>query len=296
MKKFINLMAVFVAVLLLAATPLLAQPVPLRADQLDQLVSRIALYPDPLLAQILTASTYPDQIPDAAAWADGHSYLHGDELAKAISADHLNWDPSVLALLPFPSVLDMMSRDMAWTRQLGDAVLTQRPAVMDAVQRMRRRAYDYGYLRSGAYVRVGVYPGYIEILPVDPAYIYVPVYDPLVVFSRPVGGVVVSAAISFGPPVWIAPALVPFGWARAGFVWPSHVLLIDRQPWRRVWDNRLTYVHPYERPWHPEAPRVERHELHGRAEVARRAHRSDCRPGAAARLVPRPPESFHYNF
>lgn len=177
-----------------------AQPVALRPDQLDQLVSRIALYPDPLLAQILTASTYADQIPEAAAWADGHRYLRGDELANAISADHLNWDPSVMALLPFPSVLNILNQDMTWTRQLGDAVLAQRPDVMDAVQRMRRRAWDYGYLRSGAYVRVTAYPGYIEILPIDPAYIYVPVYDPAVVFFRPSGHVLVSAVISFGPP------------------------------------------------------------------------------------------------
>ncbi len=263
MKKFHSGIVIhaLLAALFVLTTPAFAQPVPLRPDRLDQLVSRIALYPDPLLAQVLTASTYPDQIAEASEWADGHRYLSGNDLANAISADHLNWDPSVLALLPFPSVLDMMSRDMSWTRQLGDAVLVQRPEVMDAVQRMRRRAYDYGYLRSSAYIRVGAYPGYIEILPVDPAYIYVPVYDPAAVFSRPVGPVVVSAAIRFGPPVFIGPALTPFGWAHAGFVWPSHVLVIDREPWRRVWDNRLTYVHPYERPWRPAPPRVERHEL-----------------------------------
>ncbi|HLH42611.1 MAG TPA: DUF3300 domain-containing protein [Bryobacteraceae bacterium] len=273
MKNIRIMIFALLAALLFASAAAYAQPAPLRPDQLDQLVGKIALYPDPLLAQVLTASTYPDQIPEAAAWADGHRYLHGNELAGAISDDHLNWDPSVLALLPFPSVLDMMNRDMRWTRQLGDAVLTQRPEVMDAVQRMRRRAYDYGYLRSGAYIRVGVYPGYVEILPVDPAYIYVPVYDPVVVFSRPVGRVVVSAAISFGPAVWIGPALAGFGWAYAGFNWPSHVLVIDRQPWDRVWDNRLTYVHPYERPWHPTEPRVERHELSRRMEAKGRAPR-----------------------
>jgi hypothetical protein len=255
------------------ALPAQAQPVSLSPRQLDHLVSRIALYPDPLLAQILTAATYPDQIPEAAAWADGHRYLHGDQLAAAIAADHLNWDPSVMALLPFPSVLDMMNSDMAWTRQLGDAVLAQRPDVMDAVQRMRQKAWDYGYLRSGPYVRVGVYPGYIEILPVDPAYICVPIYDPVVVFSRPFGRVFVSAAITFGPPVFIAPGFLPFGWINAGFVWPTHALLLDRQPWRRVWANRMTYVHPYSRPWHPAGPRVEHHALQGRLAPEPRARR-----------------------
>jgi hypothetical protein len=86
-------------------------------EELDRLVSRIALYPDPLLTQILTASTFSDQIPEAADWADEHHYLTGPELAEAIEADHLSWDPSVLALLPFPSVLDMMASDMAWTTE-----------------------------------------------------------------------------------------------------------------------------------------------------------------------------------
>jgi hypothetical protein len=112
------------------------QPVALTPSQLDQLVARIALYPDPLLAQVLTASTYWSEIPEAASWADQHSYLKGDALAQAMQADHLQWDPSILALLPFPSTLDMMAHDPAWTEQLGNAVLTQDPEVMDAMQRM----------------------------------------------------------------------------------------------------------------------------------------------------------------
>ena len=116
----------------------------LSSSQLDQMVARIALYPDPLLAQVLTASTYWSEIPDAARWADEHSYLKGDALAQAIQSDHLQWDPSILGLLAFPSVLDMMASDPTWTQQLGDAVLTQRADVMDAVQRMRRKARTYG--------------------------------------------------------------------------------------------------------------------------------------------------------
>ena len=120
---------------------MLAQEPPDRSpEQLDKLVARIALYPDPLLAQVLAASTFPDQIPEAAKWADEHHYLTGDELAKAISEDHLSWDPSVQALLPFPSVLEMMASDMKWTRDLGDAFLAQHQDVMDAMQRMRQKA------------------------------------------------------------------------------------------------------------------------------------------------------------
>ena len=112
---------------------------PLTEKQLENLVSRIALYPDPLLAQILTACTYGNEIPEAAAWADEHSNLKGEALASAIREDNLQWDPSVLALLPFPSVLDMMAKDPAWIEQLGNAVLAQRGDVMDAVQRLRSR-------------------------------------------------------------------------------------------------------------------------------------------------------------
>jgi hypothetical protein len=86
-------------------------PPPVPPQQLDQLVQRIALYPDPLLAQVLTASTFWQQVPDAATWAQQHSNLTGDALAQAIQADNLPWDPSVLTLLTFPSVLDMMARD-----------------------------------------------------------------------------------------------------------------------------------------------------------------------------------------
>jgi len=109
-------------------------------EQLDKLVARIALYPDSLLAQVLAAATYPDQIPDAARWADQHHYLTGQALSSAITADQLPWDPSVQALLPFPSVLDQMASDPNWTNDLGNTVLAQRPEVMDAVQRMRQKA------------------------------------------------------------------------------------------------------------------------------------------------------------
>src|SRR5579862_3579607 len=129
-----------------SAAFVLAQPPLMGPGQLDQLVSRIALYPDPLLAQVLAAATYPDQIYDADMWANQHRYLRGDDLARAINEDHLPFDPSVQALLPFPEVLHMMASDPNWTRDLGDQFLGQREAVMDAVQRMRHQAYQFGYL------------------------------------------------------------------------------------------------------------------------------------------------------
>jgi hypothetical protein len=245
----------------LGVVPAPTQPATLSPPELDQLVARIALYPDPLLAQILTASSYWSEIPEAAAWADQHSDLKGEALAEAIKADNLQWDPSVLALLPFPSVLDEMARDMAWTEQLGNAVLTQRGAVMDAVQRMRRKAMDYGYLQPNNYEQIVSDGGYIQILPVNPGLIYVPYYDPLVVFSRPA----IAGAIRFGPGITIGGAFAPWGWASVGFLWPSRSIIIDRHPWGRVWANRGVYVHPYAHPWvRAVGPRLEAHPIRRR--------------------------------
>ncbi|WP_334270312.1 DUF3300 domain-containing protein [Edaphobacter sp. HDX4] len=240
-----------------------AQPGLLTPTQLDQLVARIALYPDPLLANILTASTYWSEIPQAAAWADQHSYLKGDALAQAIQADHLQWDPSILALLPFPSVLDMMARDPAWTEQLGNAVLTQETEVMDAVQRMRQQAMSYGYLAPNSYINVVATGGYIQILPVNPNVVYVPYYDPLVVFASPRRGLAIAGAIHFGPGITIGSAFAGWGWwFGSGFLWPSHTILIDHRPWGRTWINRTGYIHPYVHPWvRPIGPRVETHRL-----------------------------------
>jgi hypothetical protein len=243
-------------------------------EQLDHLVSRIALYPDPLLAQVLAASTFADDIPDAAKWADDHHYLRGDDLASAIKADQLPWDPSVQALLPFPSVLDMMASDMDWTRSFGDAFLAQHDDVMNAVQRMRQKARDYGYLASNGEVVVGTGP-YITIDPVDPAFVWVPVYDPAVVFFAPRPGFVVGGAIGWGFGINIGVWFRPWGWGWTRFDWGTHVIIIAGHPWGRVWANRFVYVHPWGsgiRRW-PTGSRVEGHRLIPRNQVERRAAR-----------------------
>jgi hypothetical protein len=228
------------------AIPAFAQP-RFAPDQLDRMVDRIALYPDPLLAQILSAATFSNQIPDAADYAGHHRYITGDALANAIQQDNLPWDPSVVALIPFPSVLDMMAGDMGWTQQLGDAVLAQRGEVMDAVQQMRRRAYDFGYLRSGPDIRVNYGP-YIEILPVGGYYV-VPRYDPLIVYARPRAGFFVGGAIAFGPHIVLGASYAPWGWRAPAFGWGAHAIIFDNHPWERTWVNRTTYVHPYAVPY-----------------------------------------------
>jgi hypothetical protein len=238
---------------------------PLTEKQLENLVARIALYPDPLLAQILTSSTYWNEIPEAAAWANEHSYLKGDALADAIRADNLPWDPSVLALIPFPSVLNLMAQDPAWTEQLGNAVLTRRADVMDAVQRLRKKAREFGYLRTNPYCTVVENDGYIEIFPVNPAYIYVPTYDPLVVFAAPRPGFFIGGAIGWGPAVVITAGFFPWGWAHPYFGWRAHAIFFDATPWGRVWANRGYYFQPYAHPWvRTVGPRVEVHPHIGR--------------------------------
>jgi hypothetical protein len=243
-------------------------------QELDRLVQRVALYPDPLLAQVFAAATFPDQIPDAAQWADQHHYLTGDALAAAISQDQLPWDPSVQALLPFPSVLEMMASDMAWTQEVGNAFLAQQPDVMDAVQRMRHSAYQYGYLRTNPQVIVNAGP-YIEILPANPAFLVVPYYNPLIVFAPPRPGFFVGGAISFRFGVTLGVAFRPWGWGVNRFVWSAHNVFINNARWDRTWVNRRTYVHPYADVRRYAAPRpAERHELHERSERERQAART----------------------
>jgi hypothetical protein len=271
-------MKTVLAVLLLALPLGLAAQAPppsMPPQELDRLVGPIALYPDPLLAQVLAAATYSDQIPDAAKWADEHHYLTGQALADAIQQDALPWDPSVQAMLPFPAVLDRMASDMNWTRQLGDAFLAQPNDVMDAAQRMRRQAYDYGYLRSNNRVVVRTGP-FIDIEPVDPNFMVVPYYDPLVIYAPVRPGFFVGAGIGWGYGIGLGVWFRPWGWGYTHFGWGNHAVFINNVVWGRRWDNRLAYAHPYRglvRPG-PGAARVaDRHELMGRSEREKSAAR-----------------------
>jgi len=277
MKKIRNVAAATLMLAIMIAAPVLAQAPPsFPPGQLDQLVARIALYPDPLLAQILAAATYPNDIPAAAQWADEHHYLTGQALANAITGDQLPWDPSVQAMLPFPSVLDMMNADMNWTTQLGNAFLAEQQAVMDAVQRQRALATRYGYLRTNPQVVVSGGP-YITILPVNPGFIVCPFYDPAVVFFAPRAGFVVGGAIRFGFGVSIGGFFAPWGWGGVRFDWGSHAVFLGGARWGRTWANRGVYVHPgyagIRRPGPGVARPAETHTLERRSEPERNAAR-----------------------
>src|SRR5271169_4684973 len=122
------------------------QPAPQTPEQIQRLVAPIALYPDSLVAQILAASTFPEEVVEADRWVQAHPDLKGEALGQAV--DQEQWDPSVKALAAFPSVLGNMDKNLSWTSSLGDAYYNQQQDVMDAVQVMRRKAQDAGALKN----------------------------------------------------------------------------------------------------------------------------------------------------
>jgi len=187
-----------------AATPTSAdQSQLLSAGQLDALVSPIALYPDALLSQILIASTYPLEVVEADRWANKNQNLKGDALKAAV--DKQSWDDSVKSLVATPSVLDMMSEQLSWTQQLGDAVLAQQPDVMDAIQRLRAKAQANDKLKSNAQQTVTTQQQngeqVIVIAPTQPDTVYVPYYNPAVVYGS-----------------WPYPSYPPYYWPAPGYI------------------------------------------------------------------------------
>src|SRR5213593_4064997 len=160
----------------------------LASGEVDSLVAPIALYPDPLLAQTLAASTYPLEIIQLQQWMDRNKNLQGKALADAVAKQP--WDPSVQSLVEFPDVVQRMAGNIQWTTDLGNAFLAQQSAVMDAVQRMRAKAQGTGNLKTSAQQVVKtetVSSGkqVIEIQQANPDVVYVPSYDPQVVYGPP---------------------------------------------------------------------------------------------------------------
>ncbi|MGH9685356.1 MAG: DUF3300 domain-containing protein [Candidatus Acidiferrales bacterium] len=168
---------------------------PYTADQLDNLLAPIALYPDPLLAQVLPASTFPDQIDAAARYV--RSYGQN-------GVDDQPWDVSVKSVAHYPTVLDMMDSKLDWTTAVGQAYVNQSTDVMTSVQRLRSMAQSQGNLASTPQQQVVDSGGYIQIWPAQPQYIYVPVYDPAIVYyRRPAWGYAVAFGAGFAIGAWL---------------------------------------------------------------------------------------------
>src|SRR5277367_1622631 len=181
------------------------QGVPLTADELQQLAAPIALYPDALVAQVLAAATFPDQVSAASSWLQYHSYLTGSTLMAAV--DQQPWDPAIKALSQFPSVLANMAANLTWTSSLGEAYHLQAADMMAAIQVLRAKAYAAGNLKSSTQLAVVQQsPQVIVIQPVNPQVVYVPMYNPAVVYGYPY---VVPAYVYVPPPA--GAAIVAFG-------------------------------------------------------------------------------------
>src|SRR5215831_13297383 len=213
-----------------ATPPPAIQPAQVTAEQLQQLVAPIALYPDELVAEILAASTYPTEIVEANRWLQQNSSLKGDQLASEV--DKQPWDPSVKALTQFPSVLENMDKNLSWTSALGDAYFNDQQAVLAAVQVMRKRAQDAGTLKSTPQQAVTTQGQTITIQPANPQIVYLPQYDPWIVYGAPLA---VYPGYIAGP--WVAAPIVsfgigfPIGWGfdwGGGFVVFNHVRFISR--------------------------------------------------------------------
>ncbi len=205
-------------------------------EQLQQMVAPIALYPDSLVAQILAASTFPEQVVEADRFAQTHPDLKGDALAQAV--DQQPWDPSVKALAAFPSVLGNMDKNLSWTSSLGDAYYNQEQDVMDAVQVMRQRAEQAGNLKSTPQQTVTTQGSTVVIEPAQPDVVYVPAYDPWVVYGGPIGpwpgwypypgiwydGPFLSFGLGFGIGFFGG---YGWGWGHWGFDWHNHYALYN---------------------------------------------------------------------
>jgi Protein of unknown function (DUF3300) len=206
-------------------------------DQLQQLVAPIALYPDSLVAQVLAASTFPEQVVEADRWVQAHPDLKGDALGQAV--DQQPWDPSVKALAAFPTVLGNMDKNLSWTSSLGDAYYNQQSDVMDAVQVMRQKAQQAGNLKTTPQQTVQSQGSNIEIEPANPEVVYVPAYDPWLVYGGPIGpwpgwypypgiwydGPYLSFGLGFGIGFYGG---YGWGWPNWGFDWHNRYAVYNR--------------------------------------------------------------------
>jgi uncharacterized membrane protein YgcG len=219
----------------------LAAPLPQQSTQeLEQLVAPIALYPDPLVAQILAGATHPTEIVQADRWMQQNPDLKAEALATAVDAQ--SWDPSVKALTQFPGLLGMMDQNLSWTSALGEAYVNGQQNVLDAVQAMRQRAQQAGNLKSTQQESVTTDGNSIEVEPADPQVVYVPEYDPWVVYGDPLayypGWIGVPGFYYDGPGIGFGLGIgiglyggFGWGWHSWGTDWHRHDLVHGDHPY-----------------------------------------------------------------
>ena len=273
MSSLQNVLCLVMCLMLISATmPEGAWPqegfAPFSAADLDSLVAPIALYPDELVAQVLGAATYPDQIAEAYDWLQSNSGLQGQALMSAI--DEQNWDDAVKAVCMFPSVLSMMSDNLSWTSALGEAAAMQQADVMAAVQRMRSRAFQAGNLNTTREIKVVQQsPDVIVIQPANPQVVYVPTFNPTVIYGAPVVvpgwyspvGLAATPIISFGPGIAIGPMINNrwgWGWNGWGMHWGRGNIYFRNRVYigNPYWRGRPPgYFRGYRPPFFPPPPR-----------------------------------------
>lgn len=230
-------------------------------EQLDALLAPVALYPDQLLSQMLIAATFPLQIVEASRWLDdpAHKDLKGEALTKAL--EPLSWDPSVKSLVPFPQVLSQLNNNLEWTQQLGYAFANQQKETLDSVQRLRRQAQGQGHLQSTPQLAVRSEPApsgaaqqTIVIEPADPTVVYVPSYDPAVVYgawpypsyppvvAAPAPGYVVGTALASGLAFGAGVAITSSLWGWSSPNWNRGDVNINVNRWNNINVNRQRAV------------------------------------------------------
>jgi hypothetical protein len=220
---------------------------------MQQLVAPIALYPDALVAQILAASAYPTQIVEAQRFLQENPNLKDKDLGDAVNQQ--DWDPSVKALTQFPSVLANLDKNLSWTSELGDANLNQQADVMQAVQFMRRKAQEAGNLKTTPQQTVTDQGDDVDIQPANPQVVYVPEYDPELIYGYPVGiwpgfypwWGVGGPYLSFGVGFGIGPFFgYGWGWPAWGFNWGGGFLRYGGGPYAfhsHAFYDRNAYFH-----------------------------------------------------
>ncbi|CAN5398161.1 hypothetical protein BH11PSE11_BH11PSE11_14260 [soil metagenome] len=242
-------------------------------EELDQLLAPIALYPDSLLSQVLMAATYPLEVVQAARFLQQNPSLQGNELARAV--DSQDWDASVKTLVEFPDVLTMLDANLAWTQRLGDAFLAEQEYVMDTVQSLRARARTAGTLQSNEQQRVLVQDRYIIIEPPSPQLVYVPYYDPTIVYGSwwwP----------SHPPMVWRPTRYRPYAYGSSvpGGIAFSLGIGVGHSFFRQTrtdWQRRSVYINAGQRSSRQEAVQAWRHNPEHRRGVTYRNGESSYR-------------------